>query len=322
MSSSACRGGHAPRRGFTVVELLTVITVVALLLALILPAVQASREAARKAQCANNLKQIGLALHAFEAREGHYPRGATLSAQGRLMDDLDRPALGQELRKAEAEFAFGGGENEYVQRFMELGTPTPVFRCPSEDGLTKVGTNYAGNFGTGVRDHGFDGLFFFLHPQAYGAPEYIASRHVKDGLSNTAAFAEILTGDGTGRESGSEDPRRRTVVIEDGLSGDLLADVCLAAADEPPRPSIFAPGVPYFEGGVGTLYNHVLPPNGPNCLSGGSTADSAISASSAHAGGAFLLLSDGAVRFISESVERGLWRSLGSRDGGEVTLAF
>ena len=320
MSSSACRGVHAPRRGFTVVELLTVITVASLLLSLILPAVQASREAARKTQCASNLKQVGLALNAFAAREGHYPYGITLSAQGRLLEDLGHPILGRELRAAESRGVFGLGENDDTRRFTKTGTPTPVLRCPSDAVGGRAATNYAGNFGTGVREHGFNGLFWFLLPQAWESRMDVGPKHVKDGLSNTAAFSEILAGDGTGQEV-HEDPRRRTVVIEEFLVGDALAAGCLAVAGEPPLPSVIVPGVPYFEGGVNTLYNHVLPPNGPNCLSGGQSADSAISASSAHAGGAFVLLADGAARFVADAVDRAVWRGLGSRDGGEVIAA-
>ena len=302
-----------PRRGFTVVELLVVISVIALLLALILPAVQSSREAARKVRCANNLKQIGLALHAFETREGHFPVGGPLSPQGRLTADLDLPALAKELLLAESRGAFrmSGAGSSSGEPGTFTGALTPaVFRCPSDAG-GPGGANYAGNFGTGVRTAGFDGLFYFLDPTAWGVPQFLKPAHVKDGLSNTAAFAEILTGD-----FASTDPRRRIVLIESGLSGPGLAEGCMRS--DAAAFAVNWPGSPWFTGGVATLYNHVLPPNGPNCLSGGSSADSAITAASAHRGGAFVLLADGAVRFTVSAVDPAVWAALGSRAGGEA----
>ena len=309
MSAPSRRGASAPRRGFTVVELLVVASVVALLLALILPAVQASRGAARKAACANNLKQVGVALHTFVAREGAYPRGGPLSPQGRLVADLGYPVAGDRLRRGEAAGAFGPPGAGPAD--LELpAAPPATLRCPA-DGQAGGGTNYSGNFGTGVRDHGFDGLFFFLDPRAHGAPEEMRPRDVRDGLGNTVAFAEVLRG-----AVGGGDVRREIALIPRGLAGEALAAACRDGVGR--GPAVRWPGEPWLRGGVGTLYNHVLPPNAPSCLSGGSSADSAISTASDHPGGAQALFADGAVQFISDGVDPVLWRAFGSRDGGEI----
>ena len=312
----------APRRrgrGFSVVELLTVLTVAALLLALILPAVLASRGAARSAACGNNLRQIGVALHNFVSREGHFPDGANLSAQGRLLDDLGASGLADAVLKADAAGAFGGAPAAGLARVAAAGTPTPLFVCPDDPlagagpAALPPGVSYAGNFGTGVRTAGFDGLFWFLEPTAWGAPRHIGPRHVKDGLSQTAAFSEVLQG-----APDDPDPRRGMRVIAAGLAGEALAAECLRSAAGGPAPAARLPGRPYYRGGVETLYNHVLPPNGPHCLSGVASSESAVSAGSAHPGGAFTLLADGAVRFTPDAVDPAVWRALGSRAGGEV----
>ena len=113
---------------------------------------QASRGAARKAACANNLRQFGTATGAYVARGGALPDGANLSAQGRLLDDLGARPLGRAVRDAEAagsKFeAFGG-----PLPFDALVTP-PAFDCPADPlaAARPGGISYLGNFGTGRAD--------------------------------------------------------------------------------------------------------------------------------------------------------------------------
>ena len=314
MSRSPDGAARPARRGFTLVELLVSITVAALLLALILPAVQYSRESARRAACASNLRQVGVAFASYTAAKGHFPDGATVSPQGRLLEYLEQPGLARELRAAENAGVFRDFGNP--ARFEEIAVPSPSLRCPSDGSVGIGATNYSGNFGTGVREHGFDGLFWFLDPQSWGAPVHIGPRHVHDGLSNTAAFAEIVRG-----VEGASDPRRGIRRIPAGLSGTRLAEHCLAV-DSPhspfDSPVLMFPGRRWYRGGVETLYNHVLPPDAPNCLSGGASSESAISAASEHRGGVQVLVADGAVRFVADEVDPALWRALGSRAGGEA----
>ena len=184
--------GSVRRPGFTVVELLVVIGVVGLLAALILPAVQAAREAARRTECVNNLRQLGLALHNFEGVNRAFPAGvhrpfedlvSDVSAHARLLPFLEREPLYRELKIGE----LGG-------RGYELGreVAVPGFACPSDP--VAGGVNYRActgphpypPFGSGGSLGG--GTARVAGPFGVGRDLPVAA--VRDGLSQTAAFCE------------------------------------------------------------------------------------------------------------------------------------
>src|SRR5688572_9841513 len=248
---------HSHRsRGFTLVELLVVIAIIGVLVALLLPAVQAAREAARRTSCLNNLKQLGLGLHNFHDAKNQFPPGrspwpAPFSTQAHLLPYLEQENL-QDLIDFTQSTSTG-------VNLAAANVDVKLFQCPTDGsrgrvpGSTFGGCNYVANVGTGVNNGDYltgDGVFLLDRPIGFG--------DLRDGASNTAALSESLIGDG---QTTAIDPRRQAVQ----LSGST-----------PTAPSACGSG-PYtgkrgdrwINGGyLATLYNHHFPPNTPayDCL--------------------------------------------------------
>lgn len=338
--------GKAPcRRGVTLVELLVVISIVGLLIALLLPAVQAAREAARRAQCGNNLRQMGLALHGYHETYDSFPPCITsvfdsttksfyaglFSPHVRLLPYLDHAVLYHAVNfevgtyPVEVLMYAANGPVQDAANAMNstaIGTKMAVFLCPSDAGVfEEMGNNYRANIGTGPLNmtvpespDSANGFFCEIFSTS--------SAYVTDGLSHTAAFSERLRGTG----------RRGNMVPERDLwpsggavaTGDQMLQKCRIAA----RSDLGAtPGYPsagrwwFWEGREHTLYSHTQEPNGivPDCIFGGvRPAVGMTSARSLHPGGVNVLMGDGSVRFVNESIHRDVWRGLGTRDCGEL----
>ncbi len=341
--------------GFTLIEVLVVITIIGVLIALLLPAVQAARESARRVQCANNLKQIGIALHTYHDALGVFPYGMGArfkynvfmwhSAQAMLLPYLDNAPL---FNAINFNYPIASGQNNwgppwakdaFVVNLTALSAKVSTFLCPSDPtdssvfydpatGVTFPGNNYLGN--SGVNPRGWwnpqvaDGLFF---------PEIcVRLSAITDGASNTTAFSERLKGSGDqGRYIPHGDILEirgfRSALIERNDLGEIrrLAQGC---QDLSPENGAAVPGgwnqSHWFEGDIGFgVYNHLLPPNQNSCenLEPGLSVlmkSTAYTASSYHPGGVNVLMADGAVRFVKDSVGRSTWWALGTRAGGEV----
>jgi prepilin-type N-terminal cleavage/methylation domain-containing protein len=194
--SPFARGHARPRRsGFTLIEVLVVVAIIGLLVALLLPAVQAAREAARRMQCSNNLKQIGLALHAYHDAIGSLPPGYDFydawcewSASAMLLPRLEQGALFNAINFNVA--APGSPENPVNS--TAIAASVAVFVCPSDlDRLTNPQghVNYCGNWGARplryktVPDGPFGG-----HPFQTASP--LGFGDLTDGLSQTALYSE------------------------------------------------------------------------------------------------------------------------------------
>ncbi len=308
---------NSARRGFTLVELLVVIAIIGILVSLLLPAVQAAREAARRTQCVNNLKQLGLALHVYHDTFQTLPfgqggTGARYSATALLL-----PFLEQSNLHATIDFnqPYSHPVND-AARLMELS----MFRCPSDvrNPLPQTGgaTNYMANKGSGIVWRDATGPNTGL-PGPNGVAYYnsrVRFADIIDGTSQTAAYSERILADGSnGIVSPIADvffhPGAPTTPNQAKQMCDAL-DITNLANQFP----LFM-GAPWIDGQH--TYLHVTGPNTRSC--GFFTVLRAVMpASSRHPGGVNLLLCDGSTRFVANSVELETWRGLGSRADGEV----
>jgi prepilin-type N-terminal cleavage/methylation domain-containing protein len=327
-----------PDRGFTLIETLVAIGIIGVLVALMLPAVQAAREAARRAQCANNLHQIGLALHAYEAANRTFPitysyvydkantrfsyRNMT-SIHARLLPYLEQrtvyDAINFEISTTAPEIMqIPLNEVEIALNTVNATasmTGISTFLCPSDGGgFTEHGNNYRGNVGVGPNSvmaaefpDSDNGLFHQLYmPDAVRAP---------DGLSHTVAFSERLRGEG--------DSPERSVYhnLYFAPTADNIIQSCRISARPGTETYAFAGKWWFYTGREQTLYIHAQPPNGivPDCVDGGvRPALGMVSARSDHTGGVNVLMGDASLRFVTESIDTSVWRAFGTRNGGEL----
>lgn len=331
-------------RGFTLVELLTVVSIIGLLTALLLTAVQSARESARRLQCTNNLKQIGLALHGYLAQQGVFPGvnlpSNILSSHGsahnfsplaRMLPQLDQVPLYNAINFTLPPAFFGTGLNQTV-----MTTAVEAFLCPSDIQPQVPGygrANYRFNLGpTPISAPGS------MNPLSWSGPFTV---HVvyppsafADGLSATVGVSERLQGDWTkGPFKFGGDYVYRTPAPPSGLSPafrnpDQTVRFCAGLSLSLPQES--RGGETWFLSGLHfTDYNHCAPPNMkiPDCalstrsvetLHDRSLEQGVFKATSYHPGGVNAMLMDGSVRFFKDGVDPKVWRAVATRSGGEV----
>lgn len=314
------------RRAFTLIELLVVLTVMAILVALLLPAVQQAREAARRLSCSNNLKQIGLALHNYHSAHGCFPQGrggafpGIFSAQAYLLPYLEQSSLQNlvDFSAAPTTFSIPGTVFDGSSNLDAATTSVPVFLCPSDAGPGRVpgsefgATNYAANAGSGTVNFGSlrkaDGVFY------RGSRTDFAD--IRDGATNTVAFSERLLGSGRPVTSTPPDAARRAMWELPGGSDTTPAD-CRAAAT---GAWYVERGAKWILGNYGnTIYNHYYPPNAADWDCMNMQQQKALAtARSFHPGGVMTLLCDGSGRFVSDHIDLEIWRAAATRRGHEV----
>ena len=342
---------HATRSAaFTIVELLVVVAIVGVLVALLLPAIQSAREAARRTQCLNNLKQLGVALHNCVSAEKRLPPGSVARTYA---DQPDHPQTF--YRWSSLAHLLPYMENQSVRDLLDLSLPLympgagypiaarnksgvaqvlPEFLCPSDLGQpvkTEWGpTNYvacAGSGAGGGTPFETDGVFYVNSETTFA--------QLGDGSSHTVALSESLLGEDTQLEANSgfagvTPERNYKFTLGFSAVSDLTDARCNATKSynstmgngNDPRGFAWCSGEYRC-----ALYNHYYPPNAANfdCITS-VTVDSTIppkklysaygwrTARSLHPSGVNMLLADGSVQFNANEIDLVVWRSLSTRD--------
>jgi prepilin-type N-terminal cleavage/methylation domain-containing protein/prepilin-type processing-associated H-X9-DG protein len=322
------------RRAFTLIELLVVIAIIGVLVALLIPAVQAAREAARRVQCANNLKQIGLALHNFESTNGSFPPGT--KSMIRFSYEYDStsgygyewtcylhfilPYLEQTNYYRAIDGPYFDLQNANVDpaawsTASVSGSSLGIFLCPSDGRASfciPLGTNfrypksnYIGFF-SGLNDgenyYGTDGSQNGVFRYYRGT----TLAQITDGTSHTMAMAEYLTGLSELDSHGAFGTNR---------AGSQFLYVTLGPNSRAPDLLIDYPGFCPSDGSM----NH--PELNLPCTQA-ATDDNYASPRSRHPGGINALFCDGSVRFVKDGIDTRTWRNLGWISDGGITDGY
>ncbi len=316
---------NRPKSAFTLVELLVVITIIGILISLLLPAVQAAREAARRLQCGNNLKQLGLAMHNYHTAKGCFPQGClfkpgmTNRMGGTFFDDCTwihymGPYLEQQAWFDSFDFSASCSDaKNKAAREVYIS----VFACPSDSAAKNqfYDVNWSrwrhcyavnwGNTSTGQQATR-DSVAFGGAPFTWHRPATIAE--IRDGTSNTLMMAEVIPAKGPNWEGS-------------------IGDCTLCRGGQ---------GFEAWTGPNSPLPDQVdetCPPDGEmgiNCIVGLSSrpgndppwpTELHHAARSQHPGGVNAALCDGSIQFFSNSIDLGTWRALSTSKGGEVVAS-
>ena len=316
------------RSAFTLIELLVVIAIIAVLVAILLPAVQQAREAARRFQCGNNLKQLGIAIHNYESTYQRFPashngspfppsptthfRWSVLAALTPFMEqssvynslDFNVPLFGT------AAVGFG----IYPQNRAACKKVVPSFLCPSDSSRVVTAdrgpVNYAACGGSGVNG----GVLYDTDGVMY-SNSWLPIASITDGTSNSACMSESTLGSGIADSTGAV-PADSTGYI---VANTATASTPLTTADCTPGGTWrYNRGYCWADGGIinGT-YNHAYPPNStrPDCMN--RTSPGYRAARSQHSGGVNMLLCAGPTRFVTENVDTTVWAAVSTRAGKE-----
>jgi prepilin-type N-terminal cleavage/methylation domain-containing protein/prepilin-type processing-associated H-X9-DG protein len=330
------------RIAFTLIELLVVIAIIAVMIGLLLPAVQKVREAASRLRCANHLSQLGKAAHNYHSTYNAFPPGVQSTGPQGTVLFLLLPFVEQEARYK----LFDLTKPVYhpANHTARTAGDVPIYLCPSDPSsaiftdTTPAGsppgpagrTNYYANLGAHAwwleysdglaKPANLAGVFLQGNGIPLGA--------IADGTSNTAMFAEVRRGAYTSHDRfdvtwltpsqwnvSNSNAAKNSIQNTAPTSDATFVGFCNAATS-----TLNTTGLVYY-GGIPRLifYTHTLPPNygGRDCTNY-TEVSLHLAARSAHSGGVNVCLVDGSVRFVRDSVALDVWRALGTRAGGEV----
>jgi prepilin-type N-terminal cleavage/methylation domain-containing protein/prepilin-type processing-associated H-X9-DG protein len=366
-----CR--ESQRLGFTLIELLVVIAIIAILIGLLLPAVQKVREAAARMKCSNNLKQVALAAHNYESSHGYLPpRLGTMTNNGQFgwndatPQALILPYIEQAAKYNQFNFeyatwsskpaGFYDAKGNWVGIFPTSSTDQnlaarsqdiAIYLCPSDPGTAQVPSdgstsnyasgavgrmNYLACIGTtSTTGSTSPGAGIFASAWAGNSilqgPTIVS---ITDGTSNTAMFAEVMRGNWP-HVSGVRNNRDMILdsSVASGSDTDARGIGSCAAGGSPWNSTISYAGLEYERALEGTsYYTHTLPPNWNRVTT--STAQQQyncgdtsiihfhVAASSYHTGGVNLVMADGSVHFVSDTITFSTWQAMGSRAGNDL----
>jgi prepilin-type N-terminal cleavage/methylation domain-containing protein/prepilin-type processing-associated H-X9-DG protein len=340
------------RSAFTLIEMLIVIGIIGVLVALLLPAVQKARESANRTSCTNNLKQIGVALHAYHDVNLDLPHGkgpnyqATVPGapvyarwsvhsqilpyieQGNLFDSIDftfppeTPGMGGSVINFMPPYQNPGRVNSTASR-----TVIPLFLCPSDPaplpGDWPGQNNYYASQGSQFLCDLSETLQSTIDPQEKpnGVFYYLSTirlTDILDGTSTTAFFSEKIRGRGT------PNPRSDMFTMPNTTTLDQTYQTCNSLNPNTDTPLTSKEGASWVMGEMCcTTYNHVTTPNGRTCAGIGFPGNMAnmamqVPPSSYHQNGVNVLMGDGSVHFIIDNIDLATWRAMGTRNVGEV----
>jgi prepilin-type N-terminal cleavage/methylation domain-containing protein/prepilin-type processing-associated H-X9-DG protein len=290
--------------GFTLVELLVVITIIGILIALLLPAVQAAREAARRMQCSNNMKQIGLAIHLYAEKQTRFPP-PYLTAYGHGVFSFMLPYLEQQNLYNKFKYMGGTATNEAQSvRY----TPVPCYACPSYafapivmdpvvaearyvHGALTTYQGVHGVLGTVTTNEDATSWGYLPRNGFFQSQRSRPISEITDGLSHTLAFGEFVQRDADAGSAYSLPPgnvRGWIIGCNDGLASYVTKVVVYSINKNIDR------------GNAGAIAYNYLP------------------FGSDHPGGCNFVLADGSVHFLSENTSLKVYQGLATCNGGEL----